>query len=242
MGAVRILLPVPRTLARAHVGLGGPLLGAALLRCLTPGLFLIRQRPPERLLAWSEEAVAVYRTLHEGPRRRSGDGLALALVLYANALYVAGRYEEALAASDESRAVVGTRMSPTRSAYALRVRTLLLTETEQARRGSDRGPTVRCRLPGHRTPRQREVTGQPRRRAAHPGLGAGPHGPRPRVREPLYGMRGVAARDAHVAGSPARRAGEGPHAVRGDRWTARAGPVRGGRLNAATTPCGGPPA
>ncbi|MFF7530378.1 hypothetical protein ACFZB2_14950 [Streptomyces bobili] len=129
MGAVRILLPLPRTLARAHVGLGGPLLGAALLRCLTPGLFLIWQRPPERLLAWSEEAVAVYRTLHEGPRRRSGDGLALALVLYANALYVAGRYEEALAASDESRAVVGARMSPTQCAYALRVRTLLLTET-----------------------------------------------------------------------------------------------------------------
>ena len=129
MGAVRILLPVPRTLARAHVGVGGPVLGAALLRCLTPGLFLIWQRPPERLLAWSEEAVAVYRTLHEGPRRRGGDGLALALVLYANALYVTGRYEEALAASDDSRAVVGVRMSPTQSAYALRVRTLVLTET-----------------------------------------------------------------------------------------------------------------
>ncbi|MEV4230547.1 hypothetical protein AB0J81_26320 [Streptomyces bobili] len=129
MGAVRILLPVPRTLARAHVGLGGPLLGAALLRCLTPGLFLIWWRPPQRLLAWSEEAVAVYRTLHEGPRRRGGDGLALALVLYANALFLAGRYEEALAASDESRTVVGARMSPTQSAYALRVRTLLLTET-----------------------------------------------------------------------------------------------------------------
>ncbi|MEU9670273.1 tetratricopeptide repeat protein [Streptomyces bobili] len=129
MGAVRILLPVPRTLARAHVGLGGPLLGAALLRCLTPGLFLIWWRPPQRLLAWSEEAVAVYRTLHEGPRRRGGDGLALALVLNANALFLAGRYEEALAASDESRTVVGARMSPTQSAYALRVRTLLLTET-----------------------------------------------------------------------------------------------------------------
>ncbi|WP_454320477.1 tetratricopeptide repeat protein [Streptomyces phaeoluteigriseus] len=71
----------------------------------------------------------MYRTLHEGPRGRGGDGLARALVLYANALYVTGRYEQALVASDDSRAVADARMSPTQSAYALRVRTLVLTET-----------------------------------------------------------------------------------------------------------------
>ncbi|WP_326581888.1 tetratricopeptide repeat protein [Streptomyces sp. NBC_00481] len=130
MGAVRILLPLPRTLARAGVGVGGPLLGAALLRCLTPGLFLLWQRPPARRLAWSAEAVAVYRALlsRGGPRRRNCDGLARALVHYADALYLTDQYDDALAAADESLAVPGARMSQTQTAYALRVRTLVLAE------------------------------------------------------------------------------------------------------------------
>ncbi|WP_406497827.1 tetratricopeptide repeat protein [Streptomyces sp. NBC_01604] len=130
MGAVRILLPLPRMLARAGLGVGGPVLGAALLRCLTPGLFLAWQRSPARRLAWSEEAVTVYRALvlRGGPRRRNRDGLARALVQYADALYLSDRNEDALAAADESLAVVGARMTQTQTAYALRVRTLVLAE------------------------------------------------------------------------------------------------------------------
>ncbi|HEY5836588.1 tetratricopeptide repeat protein [Streptomyces sp.] len=130
MGAVRILLP--RALARVSTRAGGPLLGAALLRCLAPRWVLVRPQPAARRLAWGEEAVAVYRALvtRGRPRRRHRDGLARALALYANALLLNGRYEEALAVADESLAVPGARPSPTQTAYTLHVRALALAETD----------------------------------------------------------------------------------------------------------------
>ncbi|MGW7053500.1 tetratricopeptide repeat protein [Streptomyces sp. NPDC054887] len=104
--------------------------GAALLRCLTPGLFLLWQRPTVRRLSWSEEAVGMYRALlARGSRLQHRDGLASALMLYANALYLTDRYEEALVASGQCLDVVGARMSRTRTAYLLRVQTLVLAET-----------------------------------------------------------------------------------------------------------------
>ncbi|MFC4466852.1 tetratricopeptide repeat protein [Streptomyces xiangluensis] len=124
MRAGRILLPLPRALARVSVRAGGPLLGAALLRCLTPGWVLMRPQPAARQFVWGEEAVAVYRDLvaRGRPRRRHRDGLARALILYANALLLTGRYEEALAAAEESLAVSGARRSPTQTAYTLHIR------------------------------------------------------------------------------------------------------------------------
>ncbi|WP_141698404.1 hypothetical protein, partial [Streptomyces lushanensis] len=72
MGTARILLPPLRLLARISVRTGGPLLGAALTRCLTPGWVLLRAQPTTRRLAWSEEAVAVFRALGAGEGGRGG--------------------------------------------------------------------------------------------------------------------------------------------------------------------------
>lgn len=65
MGLVRTLLPLPRAAARLTPHVGGPILGAALMRCLTPGWVLLRPSPPTLRLAWAEEAVSVYRVLVE---------------------------------------------------------------------------------------------------------------------------------------------------------------------------------
>ncbi|NUJ99569.1 tetratricopeptide repeat protein [Streptomyces lunaelactis] len=133
MGVVWILLPLLRTLARVSVRAGGQLLGVALLRCLTPMWVLVRPQAMARRLAWGEEAVAVYRALMVGGRPRQGhrNGLARSLALYAHVLQLSGRYEEALAAADESLAVPGARASATQNAYTLHVRAQALAETDR---------------------------------------------------------------------------------------------------------------
>ncbi|WP_406470695.1 hypothetical protein [Streptomyces sp. NBC_01615] len=130
MGVVRILLPLPRALARVSPRVGGPLLGAALLRCLTPGWVWMRPQPPARRLAWSAEAVAAYRVLLVGehPRLRDRDGLARSLAVYANALSLAGRHQDALMAADESLTVPGARTSRAQAASVLHTRAQTLTE------------------------------------------------------------------------------------------------------------------
>ncbi|MFD7899976.1 hypothetical protein [Streptomyces sp. NPDC059743] len=133
MGTARILLPPLRLLARVGVRAGGPLLGAALTRCLTPGWVLLRPQPLARRLAWGEEAVAIYRALtaRAGGRAAYRDGLARSLALYAHVLLQTGRYEDALAAADESLAVPGARASSTQTAYTLHARALALAETDR---------------------------------------------------------------------------------------------------------------
>ncbi|MEE1813411.1 hypothetical protein [Streptomyces sp. BE133] len=124
MGTTQILLPLLRTSVRAGVRPGRPLPGAALLRCLTPSWVLLRPRPNARRLVWSEEAVTVHRALvaRDRPRQSHLDGRACSLVLHANAQLVSGRYEDALAVADESRAVPGVQASATRTACALYIR------------------------------------------------------------------------------------------------------------------------
>ncbi|MEV0041650.1 tetratricopeptide repeat protein [Streptomyces sp. NPDC050804] len=133
MGTARILLPPLRLLARAGVPAGRLLLGTVLTRCLTPGWVLLREQPPARRLAWGEDAVAVYRALAAGRRGRQAhrDGLARSLALYAHALLRTGRYEDALAAADESLAVPGARVSVTQTAYTLHARAVALAETDR---------------------------------------------------------------------------------------------------------------
>ncbi|MHC3467658.1 hypothetical protein ACYF6T_02985 [Streptomyces sp. 7R007] len=116
MGLLRRVLPPARAAARTAPGAGRPLLGAVLLRCLAPGWVLLRPPPVPRRLAWAEEAVAVHRAMADG------DGLARALVLHAQALLLAERYEEACAAVDAAMAVPGARQSPAQRACALQVR------------------------------------------------------------------------------------------------------------------------
>ncbi|MGW7203502.1 hypothetical protein [Streptomyces sp. NPDC054837] len=115
---MRVLLPVARGLARLAPGVGEPLLGTLLLRCLTPGWVLLRPRPPARLLAWSEEAVAVLRRAHPSRPVR----LARALARHAHALDAMGRHEEACAVVAVADAVPGARLSPAQTAYLLHVR------------------------------------------------------------------------------------------------------------------------
>jgi tetratricopeptide (TPR) repeat protein len=123
MMLMRVLLPPLRSLTRVNCRAGGPLLGAALLRCLTPAWTLLPARTTTRL-SRSEEAVAVYRTLvtFEHPRPGHLDGLARSLVLYARMLTATDRHEEALAAADESLSVPGARASGTQTALALYLR------------------------------------------------------------------------------------------------------------------------
>ncbi|MGW3288620.1 hypothetical protein ACWDR3_28675 [Streptomyces sp. NPDC001002] len=119
MGVLRMMLPVPRAVARVAPGAGRPLLGAALLRCLTPDWVLLRPPPTARRLAWAREAVAVYRSITDGSRQ---DELARALVLHGQALLLMDRCEEAVAALDASSAVPGARPSPTQTASAVHLR------------------------------------------------------------------------------------------------------------------------
>ncbi|MFJ2829593.1 hypothetical protein ACIPC1_18865 [Streptomyces sp. NPDC087263] len=131
MMLVRILLPPLRRLTRVNLRAGGPLLGAVLLRCLTPGRAPRRAWPITELLARSEEAVAVYRILVALERPRPGhlDGLARSLVLHARVPFATHRFEEALAAVDESlSSVPGSRASGTQTAYALFLRAGSLAE------------------------------------------------------------------------------------------------------------------
>ncbi|MFF4271842.1 hypothetical protein [Streptomyces sp. NPDC001536] len=115
---MRVLLPLARGLARLAPGVGEPLLGALLLRCLTPGWALLRPGPPARLLAWAEEAVAVLDRAHP---RRPGH-LARALALHAFALDAMERHEEACAVAAVADAVPGALPSPAQTAYLLHVR------------------------------------------------------------------------------------------------------------------------
>lgn len=115
---MRVLLPVARGLAGLVPGVGEPMLGALLLRCLTPGWVLLRPSPPTRLLAWAEEAVAVARRAH--PSRPVQ--LARALALHAHVLDALGRHEEACAAVAAADAVPGARLSQAQAAYLLHVR------------------------------------------------------------------------------------------------------------------------
>ncbi|MEV7892468.1 hypothetical protein ACWD3I_20510 [Streptomyces sp. NPDC002817] len=119
---MRVLLPVARGLARLAPGVGEPLLGALLLRCLTPGWVLLRPSPPARLLAWAEEAVAVLHRAHPSRPVR----LARALALHAHALDAMERHEEACAVVAVADAVPGARPSPAETAYLLHVRTQAL--------------------------------------------------------------------------------------------------------------------
>ena len=121
MGAVRMLLPGARLMARIGGWPGEAVLGGVLLRCAWPRWVLKRLPAAERRGAWAGEAVAVYR---RRPRHR--DGLARALALYAKTLSDRGRYEEALTAADESIAVADARRSPTQTGYTLRTRALAL--------------------------------------------------------------------------------------------------------------------
>ncbi|WP_371661616.1 hypothetical protein [Streptomyces sp. NBC_00280] len=124
MGLVRTLLPLPRAAARLTPHVGGPILGAALMRCLTPGWVLLRPSPPTLRLAWAEEAVSVYRVLveTEDPRPRHRGLLARALTQHATALLLVGRPEEALTSLEAARAVPGARWSPAQRASVLHLR------------------------------------------------------------------------------------------------------------------------
>ncbi|WP_405650256.1 hypothetical protein [Streptomyces sp. NBC_00019] len=115
---MRVLLPVARGLARLAPGVGEPLLGALLLRCLTPGWVLLRPSPSARLLAWAEEAVAVLHRAHPSRPVR----LARALALHAHALNAMERHEEACAVVAVADAAPGARPSQAETAYLLHVR------------------------------------------------------------------------------------------------------------------------
>ncbi|MCX5329838.1 tetratricopeptide repeat protein [Streptomyces sp. NBC_00140] len=115
---MRVLLPVARGLAKLAPGVGGPLLGALLLRCLTPGWVLLRPSPSARLLGWAEEAVAVLHRAHPSRPVR----LARALALHAHALNAMERHEEACAVVAVADAVPGARPSQAETAYLLHVR------------------------------------------------------------------------------------------------------------------------
>lgn len=119
---MRVLLPAVRGLARLAPGVGEPLLGALLLRCLTPGWVLLRPGPPARQLARAEEAVAVL----DRAQPRRPDRLARALALHAHALDAMDRHEEAYTAVAAADAVPGARPSPAEAAYLLHVRALAL--------------------------------------------------------------------------------------------------------------------
>ncbi|MFE1291057.1 hypothetical protein [Streptomyces sp. NPDC058751] len=144
MGLVRLLLPLPRAAARLGPGPGRRLLGAALTRCLAPDWVLLRPPPPERRLAWAEEATAVYRALagREDARPRDRDLLARALVWHAYTLVLVDRCEQACAVLDASTAVPGARWPPAQRALLLHLRA-------QARYGLARpddalGPAGEC--------------------------------------------------------------------------------------------------
>lgn len=125
-----VLLPVFRGLARLAPGTGRSLLGAVLLRCAAPGWVLVRPRPPERRLAWAQEAVALYRACPGAP-----DRLARALALHAQTLTLVDRYEEACVAVDAATTVPGARLSPAQAAHLRFVRAQSLLEsgrTEEA--------------------------------------------------------------------------------------------------------------
>jgi tetratricopeptide (TPR) repeat protein len=116
MGLVRILLPVPRALARVAPGAGRPLLGAALSWCVMPRWVLLRPQPVGRRLAWAEELVGLHRSSADPDR------LARALTLQAFGLLLSGRCEEACAAADASLAMPGARLPAVQSAFAVQLR------------------------------------------------------------------------------------------------------------------------
>lgn len=129
MGVLRMVLPLPRAVARVAPGVGRPLLGAVLLRCLTPDWVLLRPPPTARRVAWAAESVALYRSI--GAENRP-DELARALLLHGQALLLAERHEEAVAEVDASLAVPGARPSPAQTASALRTRAQALLDGGRA--------------------------------------------------------------------------------------------------------------
>ncbi|MFJ2089418.1 hypothetical protein ACIOEW_09115 [Streptomyces sp. NPDC087901] len=127
MGAVRMLLPLLRAAAgRDGRRPGGGLLAVALLRCSSPRWTLVRPKPLERRLVWSEEAVSVGRAAVVRARPGAPGLLARSLVLQAQLLIQASRYEEALAAAEGSISIPDSHASSSQDAFSHLMRTLAL--------------------------------------------------------------------------------------------------------------------
>ncbi|MFF5304337.1 hypothetical protein ACFY5F_33735 [Streptomyces sp. NPDC013161] len=129
MGPVRMLLPLLRVTARVTPpGVGGALLGAALLHCAAPGWVLLREPSFARRSVWAEEAVAVYRPMadraHSAQRHR--DALSRALVVHARVLVLSERLAEASTAAAAAAAVPGARLSPALTACVVQTRAQVL--------------------------------------------------------------------------------------------------------------------
>ncbi|MEU9204997.1 hypothetical protein [Streptomyces sp. NPDC048332] len=118
MRAVRVLLPVLRPMAgRDGHRRGGMLLAAALLRCSSPHWAPRRPQPLERRLAWGAEAVALSRAAVFRERSGAPGLLARSLALHAQLLLQAGRYEEALAAAEDSLTAPDAHVPSQRTAF-----------------------------------------------------------------------------------------------------------------------------
>ncbi|MER5276414.1 hypothetical protein ABT025_11735 [Streptomyces sp. NPDC002809] len=127
MGAVRMLLPLLRA-ATGRDGRrpGGRLLAVALLRCASPRWTLVRPKPLERRLVWSEEAVSVGRAAVVRARPGAPGLLARSLGLHAQLLVQTDRYEEALAAAEGSLSVPESHASSRQIAFCHLMRTFAL--------------------------------------------------------------------------------------------------------------------
>nr|WSW65223.1 hypothetical protein OG461_02890 [Streptomyces sp. NBC_00995] len=93
------------------------LLAAALLRCSSPHWAPRRPQPLERRLAWGAEAVALSRTAAFRARSGAPALLARSLALHARLLLQAGRYEEALAAAEDSLTAPDSHVPSLRTAF-----------------------------------------------------------------------------------------------------------------------------
>ncbi|MER7722788.1 hypothetical protein [Streptomyces sp. NPDC096323] len=105
---------------------GGMLFAAVLLRCSSPRWVFVRPQPLERRIAWGAEAIAVCRAAVACERPGAAELLARALVLQAGLLLDSRRYEEALAAAEESLKVPDAHISSAQEAYGLLMCTLAL--------------------------------------------------------------------------------------------------------------------
>ncbi|WUW20162.1 hypothetical protein OG521_04900 [Streptomyces sp. NBC_01463] len=133
MRAVRMLLPVLRPVAgRDGRRRGGTLLAAALLRCSSSHGTLRRPPPLERRLAWCEEAVALSRAAVFRAWSGAPGLLARSLALHAQLLLQAGRYEEALAAAEDSLTAPDAHVPSQRTAFGHLMRTYALARLDRA--------------------------------------------------------------------------------------------------------------
>lgn len=133
MRAVRMLLPVLRPVAgRDGHRRGGMLLAATLLRCSSPHGAPRRPQPLERRLAWGAEAVALSRTAVFRARSGAPGLLARSLALQAQLLLEAGRYEEALAAAEDSLTVPDARVHSQWTAFGHLMKTHALARLDRA--------------------------------------------------------------------------------------------------------------